>query len=391
MTPHAPARTVTLPRADGTLEPLVLAEPRPWTRPSAPARSRTAIAAAHVVADPVRSSMAETGAVDWEATMAVRRYLWSWGLGVAEAMDTAQRGGALTWPAARELVARTAREARDCGGRVVAGVATDQLAPGQSHGLRQVTQAYLEQLDAVEGAGAQAVVMASRHLRQSARNADDYRAVYEQVLAQAKQPVILHWLGPSFDPRLAGYWGSDSVEIAAETVLDLIQHHPDRVDGIKLSVLDDELEIRMRRELPAGVSMYTGDDWHYPDLIKGDEHGHSDALLGVFDAIAPAAATALAALDRGDAAGYDAAVDPTLPLGRTLFEAPTEFYKTGVVFLAWLDGRQDHFRMLGGLEAGRSLEHLGRVLEHASAAGLLVDPDRAAFCWRALLTQAGVR
>jgi len=174
-------------------------------------------------------------------------------------------------------------------------------------------------------------------------------------------------------------------------VLALIQDHPDRVDGIKLSVLDDKLEVRMRRELPAGVSMYTGDDWHYPDLIKGDEHGHSDALLGVFDAIAPAAATALAALDRGDTAGYDAAVNPTLPLGRTLFEAPTEFYKTGVAFLAWLDGRQDHFRMLGGLEAGRSLEHLGRVLEHASAAGLLADPDRAAFCWRALLTQAGVR
>jgi hypothetical protein len=382
---------VVVPRPGGILERVALAEPRAWTPPSGPARGRTALAAAHVVADPLRASIADTDAIDWDATMAVRRHLWAWGMGVAEAMDTAQRGGALIWPVARELIARTAREAAACGGRVVAGVATDHLEPGRPHDLPGIVDAYLEQLDAVETAGAQPVIMASRHLRQAAAHTDDYLAVYEQVLARARRPVILHWLGGAFDPHLAGYWGSDTVSAAAETVLTLIQAHPERVDGIKLSLLDADLEISMRRRLPAGVSMYTGDDWHYPELIRGDEHGHSDALLGVFDAIAPAAATALAALDRDDRDGYDAAFTPTLPLARTLFEPPTGYYKTGVTFLAWLNGQQEHFRMLGGLESGRSMEHLGHVLEQASAAGLLSDPDRAAWCWRALLAQAGVR
>ena len=381
---------VRLPAADGRMISRSLAEPVQWVRPAGPATSRAAIAAVHVVPPPLTASAGNPPELDWDATLAVRHKQWSWGLGVAEAMDTAQRGGALGWPLALELIQRSAREAAAVGGRIVAGIATDSLEPGADVTLGALTEAYLEQLGAVEKAGAEPVLMASRQLCAIARSPDDYLQVYDQVLAQATGPVLLHWLGEAFDPSLRGYWGDVDPWAAAQTVLTLAVNHPGRIDGIKLSVLDDALEEDLRRRLPSGVRLYTGDDLHYPDLIRGGPDGHSDALLGVFDAIAPAAATALAALDRGDVATFDAVLGSTLELGRTLFEPPTSCYKTGIGFLGWLNGEQDHFRMLGGLESARSIEHLGRVLAAADQAGLLADPELAARRWVALLATAGV-
>ncbi|WP_436838007.1 dihydrodipicolinate synthase family protein [Micromonospora rifamycinica] len=359
-------------------------------RPAGPATSRVAYAAAHVVADPRAENVpGAPAAVDWEGTLAFRHHLWSYGLGVAEAMDTAQRGAGLDHPATRELIRRSAAEARAVGGRIVAGVATDQLPPGPAT-LPQVTRAYAEQLADVSAAGAQPVLMCSRHLAAAATGPDDYLRVYDDLLTAADQPVVLHWLGDMFDPALAGYWGSTDLDEATETVLHLIKDHQGRVDGIKVSLLDADREVALRRRLPAGVRLYTGDDFHYPELIRGDAQGHSDALLGVFAAIAPAAATALAALDAGDPDRYDAAFAPTLPLARHLFATPTWFYKTGIVFLAWLAGHQDHFTMLAGQQSGRSPAHLARLLVLADAAGLLPDAELAAARARAYLTVAGV-
>ena len=385
-----PLAEVPVPTAGGEIAQLALREPVPWQRPSAPASSRAAIAAAHVVAQPFVSSGGDGPALDWDATLAARHRLWSWGLGVAEAMDTAQRGGALTMSLALELVRRSAREAASVGGRIVAGVATDALPASGEVTIADVTRAYAEQLDAVVDAGAEPVLMASRQLCAVARGAEDYLEVYDRVLTEAGAPVLLHWLGEAFDPALAGYWGDADPWAAAETVMELVQRHPGRIEGIKLSVLDDDLEISLRRRLPAGVRLYTGDDWHYPDLIRGDAEGYSHALLGVFDAVAPAAATALTALDAGDTEQFDSVLGSTLELGRTLFERPTSCYKTGIVFLAWLNGEQEHFRMLGGMESARSVEHLGRVLCGANDAGLLLDPELAARRWTALLTTAGL-
>jgi hypothetical protein len=381
---------VQLPAADGRMTQRSLREPVRWVRPAGPATSRAAIAAVHVVAPPMTSSAGSRPELDWEATLAVRHKQWSWGLGVAEAMDTAQRGGALGWPLALQLIQRSAREAAAVGGRIVAGVATDNLDPGAEVTLGRLTEAYLEQLDAVEQAGAEPVLMASRQLASIARAPEDYLEVYDQVLAKAAGPVLLHWLGEAFDPALRGYWGDVDPWAAAETVLTLATNHPERIDGIKLSVLDDALEKDLRRRLPSGVRLYTGDDLHYPDLIRGGSDGHSDALLGVFDAIAPAAATALSALDKRDTETFDAVLGSTLDLGRTLFEPPTSNYKTGIVFLSWLNGEQNHFRMLGGMESARSIEHLARVLATADHAGLLTDPELAGRRWAALLTTAGV-
>ncbi|WP_436970730.1 dihydrodipicolinate synthase family protein [Micromonospora rifamycinica] len=359
-------------------------------RPAGPATSRVAYAAAHVVADPRAENVpGAPAAVDWEGTLAFRHHLWSYGLGVAEAMDTAQRGAGLDHPATRELIRRSAAEARAVGGRIVAGVATDQLPPGPAT-LPQVTRAYAEQLADVSAAGARPVLMCSRHLAAAATGPDDYLRVYGDLLTAADQPVVLHWLGDMFDPALAGYWGSTDLDEATETVLHLIKDHQGRVDGIKVSLLDADREVALRRRLPAGVRLYTGDDFHYPELIRGDAQGHSDALLGVFAAIAPAAATALAALDAGDPDRYDAAFAPTLPLARHLFATPTWFYKTGIVFLAWLAGHQDHFTMLAGQQSGRSPAHLARLLVLADAAGLLPDAELAAARARAYLTVAGV-
>ncbi|SCL34756.1 Protein of unknown function [Micromonospora nigra] len=359
-------------------------------RPAAPATGRIAYAAAHVVADPTAENVPGAPAVlDWDRTLAFRHHLWSYGLGVAEAMDTAQRGMGLDHRATRELIRRSAAEARAVGGRIVAGVATDQLPAGPAT-LAQVTAAYREQFDDTVAAGARPVLMCSRHLAAAARGPEDYLRVYDELLSASDTPVVLHWLGPMFDPALSGYWGSTDLDLAADTVVELLKLHAGKVDGIKVSLLDAGREIALRRRLPAGVRLYTGDDFHYPELIRGDEQGHSDALLGVFAAIAPAAAAALAALDGGDLAAYDAIFAPTVPLARHLFAAPTWNYKTGIVFLAWLTGHQDHFTMVGGLQSGRSPAHLATLLTLAEAAGLLPDAELAAARARALFTVAGV-
>ncbi|MEV1287157.1 dihydrodipicolinate synthase family protein [Micromonospora sp. NPDC049679] len=352
--------------------------------------SRTAYAAAHVVADPTADNVPGAPAeLDWEATLAFRRHLWKHGFGVAEAMDTAQRGMGLDYATTRELVRRSACEARDVGGKIVAGVVTDQLPQGPAS-LDDVRKAYAEQLDDVQEAGAQPVLMCSRHLAAAAGSADDYLAVYGELLRQADSPVVLHWLGSMFDPALAGYWGTSDLDAATETVLTLIGEHAPKIDGIKVSLLDEEFEVALRRRLPAGVRLYTGDDFNYPALIRGDDRGHSEALLGIFAAIAPAAAAALRALDAGDLATYDRIFAPTVPLSRHIFGTPTYYYKTGIVFLAWLAGHQDHFTMVGGLHSGRSPWHLIELFRLADAAGLLPDAELAAHRARAWLTTVGV-
>ncbi len=364
--------------------------PAGYARPAGPPTSRVAYAAAHVVADPAAENVPGAPAViDWERTLAFRHHLWSYGLGVAEAMDTAQRGMGLDYPATRELIRRSAAEARAAGGRIVAGVGTDQLPPGPA-ALTEVSRAYREQLDDVLATGAVPVLMCSRHLAAAATGPEDYLRVYDELLTATDRPVVLHWLGPMFDPALSGYWGSTDLDLAADTVVELIKTHDAKVDGIKVSLLDAEREVALRRRLPAGVRLYTGDDFHYPELIRGDEVGYSDALLGVFAAIAPAAAAALGALDRGELSAYDEILAGTVPLARHLFAAPTYYYKTGIVFLAWLAGHQDHFTMVGGLQSGRSPAHLGTLLTLADAAGLLPDAELAAARARAYFTVAGV-
>ncbi|MFD8791021.1 dihydrodipicolinate synthase family protein [Streptomyces vinaceus] len=375
---------------------------RPCTDPlaplvCAPARSRRFYAAAHVVADPLTACAggpaAPAGpAVDWEATLAFRHRLWAQGLGVAEAMDTAQRGMGLDWPAAAELIRRSAAEARAVGGRIVCGAGTDQLAPGGGHALSAITAAYEEQLAHVEDCGAGAVLMASRALAATARGPEDYLEVYGELLRQSERPVVLHWLGPVFDPELAGYWGNTDLDAATEVFLKVIADCPEKVDGIKVSLLDAEREKDIRRRLPPGVRCYTGDDHHYPELIAGEGAGEpgSDALLGVFDPIAPLAARAGIALDRDDPAGFRELLDPTVALARHLFAPPTRYYKTGVVLLAWLAGYQEHFTMLGGLQSARPLPHLAIAYEQADLLGLFPDPELAEARMRRLLAVYGV-
>jgi hypothetical protein len=305
-------------------------------------------------------------------------------------MDTAQRGGGLDWPLARELIARSAAEARDTGGRLACGAGTDQLGPGSAPSLAAIRDAYREQCELIEGEGATVVLMASRHLAGLAVGPADYRAVYDPVIEAAERPVILHWLGVEFDPALDGYWGTHDVAQALEHVTALITDHAERVDGIKLSVLDAATELELRRRLPEGARLYTGDDFNYAELIRGDASGASDALLGVFDPIAPIAAAALRALDDGDGARYDELLAPTVPLARLIFASPTQHYKAGVVFIAYLNGHQGHFRMLGGAEGGRSIVHLAGLFRLAERAGILPDPERAAHRFRPVLEVAGV-
>ncbi|MCF3965335.1 dihydrodipicolinate synthase family protein, partial [Streptomyces fuscigenes] len=359
-------------------------------RAGAPAVSRTVFSAAHVVADPYADTTPDAPAVlDWDATLAFRRHLWAQGLGVAEAMDTAQRGMGLDWRGAAELIRRSAAEARAVGGRIACGVGTDQLGPG-AHSPAEVRAAYEEQLALVEDTGAQAVLMASRALAAAADGPDVYLETYAHLLRQAREPVILHWLGPMFDPALEGYWGSRDLDAATTTFLQVIEDHPDKVDGIKISLLDAGREIDVRRRLPRGVRCYTGDDFNYPELVAGDEHGFSHALLGIFDPLAPLAAASLRVLDTGDVKGFRDLLDPSVELSRHLFEAPTRFYKTGVVFLAWLAGHQDHFAMVGHQQAARSLPHLARAYELADTLGLFPDPSLAAARMRGLLDLYGV-
>ncbi|MGW9303844.1 dihydrodipicolinate synthase family protein [Streptomyces cyaneofuscatus] len=358
-----------------------------------PPTSRTVFSAAHVVADPYADiSPDDPAAVDWESTLAFRRHLWSHGLGVAEAMDTAQRGMGLDWAGAAELIRRSAAEAKAVGGRIACGVGTDQLLPSSEPTLAEVRSAYEEQLALAEVNGVQPILMASRDLAKAARGPEDYLATYAHLLRQSREPVILHWLGPMFDPALEGYWGSTDLDEATDTFLKVIAEHPDKVDGIKISLLDAAREIDVRRRLPSGVRCYTGDDFNYPELIAGDERGFSHALLGIFDPLGPLAAHAVRVLDTGDTAGFRALLDPTIELSRHLFQPPTRFYKTGVVFLAWLAGHQDHFTMAGGLQSARSLPHLAKAYELADGLGLFPDPDLAAHRMRGLLAvQGGTR
>ncbi|MFE1252510.1 dihydrodipicolinate synthase family protein [Streptomyces fungicidicus] len=380
--------TLHLPGADGALrayeprtEPLALT-------PGAPLTSRTVFSAAHVVADPYADTTPDSpAAVDWDATLAFRRHLWSHGLGVAEAMDTAQRGMGLDWAGAAELIRRSAAEAKAVGGRIACGVGTDQITGGT---LAEVRAAYEEQLAVVEESGAQAILMASRALAATAQGPDDYLEVYGHLLRQAAEPVVLHWLGPMFDPALEGYWGSSDLDAATGTFLEVIAAHPDKVDGIKVSLLDARREVDLRRCLPQGVRCYTGDDFNYPELIAGDEQGFSHALLGIFDPLGPLAAEAVRVLDTGNTEGFRALLDPTVELSRHLFQAPTRFYKTGVVFLAWLAGHQNHFTMVGGLQSARSLPHLSRAYELADVLGLFPDPKLAEERMRTLLHLYGV-
>ncbi|GHC12813.1 MULTISPECIES: dihydrodipicolinate synthase family protein [Streptomyces rochei group] len=383
--------TLHLPDAHGTLrayeprtDPLALGPGSAFT-------SRTVFSAAHVVADPYADTTPDSpAAVDWDATLAFRRHLWSHGLGVAEAMDTAQRGMGLDWAGAAELIRRSAAEARACGGRIACGVGTDQLTATAATTLADVRAAYEEQLAVVEESGAQAILMASRALAATAKGPEDYLEVYGHLLRQAAEPVILHWLGPMFDPALEGYWGSSDLDAATGTFLEVIAAHPDKVDGIKISLLDARREVDLRRRLPQGVRCYTGDDFHYPELIAGDEQGFSHALLGIFDPLGPLAAEAVRVLDTGNTEGFRALLDPTVELSRHLFRAPTRYYKTGVVFLAWLAGHQDHFSMVGGLQSARSLPHLARAYELADGLGLFPDPKRAEERMRTLLSLYGV-
>jgi len=386
------SRTLTLPCLDGSVAPFTLRAPRTWAMPSAPFAKRVAYAAAHVVADPRRDVDVFTeNAIDWDATLAYRRHLWQYGFAIAEAMDTAQRGGGLTWKSAQELIRRSQAEASAEHGVVAFGAGTDHLAPTPTVTLDDVRRAYEEQVGYVEGVGGRVILMASRALAKAARSADDYREIYGGVLSQVRQPVILHWLGDMFDPQLAGYWGTSNVDEAMEVCLGVIEAHHEKVDGIKISLLDAQREIDMRRRLPEGVRMYTGDDFNYAELIHGDEVGYSDALLGIFDGIAPAASAALQAFDAGDVLSFREILEPTVPLSRHIFRKPTHAYKTGIVFLAYLNGHQDHFRMLGGAESARTAVHLGELIRLADASGLFVDPELAASRARGVFAVAGIQ
>lgn len=399
--------SLQLPKADGTLTRYSLVGSAPVQPAKGIQFNRIAYSAAHVVADP-RAAIDPwlECAVDWDTTIAYRQRLWSLGLGVAEAMDTAQRGMGLDWPTSLELIRRSLDAAKDFSVQgasagsgqalVASGCGTDHLVLEDVKTVDQVIRAYEEQMEAIEKLGGKLIVMASRALARVAKSPADYERVYDRILSQAKQPVVLHWLGDMFDPALAGYWGTKDVDAAMATALGIIAAHPDKVDGIKISLLDKDKEIAMRRKLPSGVRMYTGDDFNYAELIAGDGvgtepmHGKSDALLGIFDAIAPAASAALGELALGNLDKFHAILGPTVPLSRHIFAAPTRFYKTGVVFMAWLNGHQSHFTMVGGQQSTRSLVHCAELFRLADAANLLEHPELAVQRMKTLLALHGV-
>src|SRR5437773_2459850 len=280
---------------------------------------------------PQCSRMSDASAAPCRATLASRRHIWSLGLAVAEAMDTSQRGMGFPWSSAKELIKRSVAEAKMIPGAVIAsGAGTDDLQPGPRVTIADVEAAYEESCGFIESVGGRIILMASRALAASAKGPDDYVKVYGRILGQVKEPVIIHWLGDMFDPALAGYWGSHDLDRATE------------------------------------------------------------ALLGIFDVIAPAASAALHALDRGDRAEFSRVLAPTLALSRHVFGVPTRFYKTGVVFAAYLNGHQSHFRMVGGLESARSIPHLAEQFVLMDRAALLRDPEQAAERMRRVLAVAGV-
>ncbi|NKL95468.1 DUF993 family protein [Rhizobium leguminosarum] len=384
--------TINLP-LDGKIAPYTLiGTPIELKNREAKSFPRIAFAAAHVVADPLADNDPWlTPAIDWERTLAFRHRLWDLGLGVAEAMDTAQRGMGLGWPEARDLIRRALSEAAGRKDALIAcGAGTDHLAPGPDVTVDTILRAYEEQIETVEAAGGRIILMASRALAAAAKGPDDYIRVYDRILRQVKEPVIIHWLGEMFDPALEGYWGNGDHIQAMSTCLEVIEAHAEKVDGIKISLLSKEKEVAMRRRLPKGVRMYTGDDFNYAELIAGDEEGHSDALLGIFDAIAPAASAALEALGRKSNHEFFDLLEPTVPLSRHIFKAPTRFYKTGVVFLAYLNGLQDHFVMVGGQQSTRSLAHLAELFRLADKARVLADPELATARMKQVLAVHGV-
>jgi hypothetical protein len=388
---------INLPTEAGTLETFALSEPRAYPGKASGVFNRIAFSAAHVVADARAASDPWLDAkVDWDQTLRYREYLWDLGLGVAEAMDTAQRGMGLDWPTSLELISRAVKAGQAWQARngrpalIFSGAGTDHLDPAEARSINDVIRAYDLQMSAIEAAGGRLIIMASRALARIAKSPADYETVYDRVLSQAKEPVIIHWLGEMFDPALAGYWGNADHTAAMDTALDVIAAHAGKVDGVKISLLDKDKEIAMRRRLPNGVRMYTGDDFNYAELIAGDKQGYSDALLGIFDAIAPAASAALSALSVGDRARFSDILEPTVPLSRHIFRAPTRFYKTGVVFMAYLNGLQDHFAMVGGQQSARSLPHLAELFRLADRAGLLRDPDLARSRMRHVLAVHGI-
>ncbi|MBK0332612.1 DUF993 family protein [Brachybacterium sp. MASK1Z-5] len=416
--PEQTAQRLALLGEDGRLMTVPLPPSAAFTRPASPLRSRVVYAASHVV--PLAHADNTPGApavIDWEATLGFRRTIWSWGLGVADAMDTAQRNMGLDPAATRELITRSAEAAREAlsdpaiaplfgrdaqvGDLVVAGVSTDHREEAELS-LDEIVDAYREQLAATEESGAGAVLMASRHLARAARSAADFEEVYARVLEHARRPVVLHWLGTAFDPQLEGYFGSSDTAEAADTLLRIIAADPTRIRGVKMSLLDDAAEVAVRDRLPAGVLMLTGDDFHFSHLIVGDQDeagseerstaadgGFSHALLGAFAATAPAASAAIQALDAGDGARARAILDDAERLARQVFAAPTYHYKAGVAFLSWLNGHQRAFQMVGGLHSARSLPHLSRIVELAAATGNLEDPALGAERWHAMLRLHG--
>ena len=385
--------TINLPNADRSITPYTLTgEPIPFVKHRASDFNRIAYAAAHVVADPLANNDPWlTPAIDWETTLKFRHRLWDLGLGVAEAMDTAQRGMGLSWADAQELIRRAQAEARSRDDALIAyGAGTDHLLPGPDVTIDQIIRAYEEQVGFVEAQGGRVILMASRALAAAAKSPDDYARVYGRILSQVKQPVIMHWLGEMFDPALQGYWGNFDPDKAMDVCLDVIGANATQVDGIKISLLSAEKEIAMRRRLPPSVKMFTGDDFNYAELIVGDSEGYSHALLGIFDAIAPAASASLAALGKGDTKAFFDLLEPTVPLSRHIFAAPTRFYKTGVVFLAYLNGLQDHFAMIGGQQSTRSIQHLSELFRLADKARVLGDPDLAVMRMKAVLNVNGM-
>jgi hypothetical protein len=385
------ALSLQLPHADRTLKTFRLSAPRNFPSRSTVPFNRIAFSAVHVVADPLADvDPWLTAAIDWDRTIGFREHIWDLGLGVAEAMDTAQRGMGVDWPTSLELIRRSAAAARARGGLMFAGCGTDQLAPEQASGLDDVIRAYEEQIEAIEAVGGRIVLMASRALARVGRSAEDFAKVYGRILRQVREPVIIHWLGDMFDPELTGYWGSHDLAIAMGNAIAIININASKIDGVKISLLDKDMEIAMRRRLNAGLHMYTGDDFNYVELIEGDKAGYSDALLGIFDVIAPAASAALAKLAANETGGFREILAPTVPLARHLFSVPTRFYKTGVVFMSYLNGHQDHFTLVGGQESARSTLHLAEIFRLADAAGLLRDPELAVARMRTILAARGV-
>lgn len=382
---------ITLPKSDGSLEVYQVGEVAPFVSSMMPIKCRTAYAAAHVVANPFAhfNPLSEVS-LDWESTLQYRHYLWSLGLAVAEAMDTAQRGMGLDWTNAQELIKRSVEEAKAVNGTIACGAGTDQLIPNENTKIDDVINAYEEQVSLVEKVGGRVILMASRALAKTAKSPDDYIRVYGKILSQVEQPVILHWLGEMFDPQLVNYWGVSDRDEAMNICLQLIHEYQTKIDGIKISLLDAGKEIEMRRRLPENVKMYSGDDFNYDQLILGDERGFSHALLGIFDPIAPAASAALRALENGDFENYQSILAPTVPLSRHIFQKPTFAYKTGIVFLAYLNGHQNHFKMVGGQESARSTVHLTELFKLADKANLFINPESAVQRMKNFLLLAGV-